>query len=60
MKLKLLGCKTVNPAEIRIHASEIQSKLLKYSNQHYKYCFIVNPLLILISSSIAQETKVIF
>ena len=49
----------LNPAEITIfHASEIQSKLLKYSNQHYKYCFIVNPLLI--SSSIAQETKVIF
>ena len=48
----------LNPVKIMIHSSEIQSKLLKYSNQRYKYHFIFNSLLI--SSSIIQETNVIF
>ena len=48
----------LNPVKITIHDSEIQSKLSRYGNQCYKYCFIVNSLLI--SSAIAQETNVIF
>ena len=34
----------LNPVKIMIHNSEIQSKLLKYSNQRYKYHFIFNSL----------------
>ena len=48
----------LNPVKITIHDSEIQSKLSRYGNQCYKYCFIVNSLSI--SSAIAQETNVIF
>ena len=48
----------LNPVKIAIHDSEIQSKLSRYGNQCYKYRFIVNSLLI--SSSIVQETNVIF
>ena len=48
----------LNPVKITVHDSEIQSKLSKYGNQRYKYCFIVNSLLI--SSSIVQEANVIF
>ena len=48
----------LNPVEVTIHDSEIQSKLSRYGNQRYKYRFIVNPLLI--SSSIVQETNVTF
>ena len=48
----------LNPAEITIHDIEIQSKLSRYGDQRYKYRFIVNSLLI--SSSILQETNVIF
>ena len=47
-----------NPVEIATHDSEVQSKLSRYGNQHYKYRFIVNSLLI--SSSIVQETNIIF
>ena len=47
-----------NPVEIATHDSEVQSKLSRYGNQHYKYRFIVNSLLI--SSSIVQETHLIF
>ena len=48
----------LNPVEITIHNSEIQSKLSRYANQRHKYRFIVNSLLI--SSSIVQETNIIF
>ena len=48
----------LNPIEITIHNSEIQSKLFRYDNQRYKYRFIVNSRLI--SSSIVQETNVTF
>ena len=48
----------LNPVEITIHNSEIQSKLFRYDNQRYKYRFIVNSRLI--SSSIVQETNVTF
>ena len=48
----------LNPVEITIHDSEIQSKLSRHGNQRYEYRFIVNSLLI--SSSMAQETNVIF
>ena len=48
----------LNPVEITIHGSEILSKLFKYGKQGYKYCFIVNSLLI--SSSIVQELNGIF
>ena len=47
-----------NPVEITIHDSEMQSKLSWHGNQRYKYCFIVNSLLI--SSSIVQETNALF
>ena len=47
-----------NPVEITIHDSEMQSKLSRHGNQRYKYCFIVNSLLI--SSSIVQETNALF
>ena len=48
----------LNPVKITIHDNEIQSKLSRYGNQCYKYCFIVNSLLI--SLSTVQETNVIF
>ena len=48
----------LNPVEITIHDSEIQSKLSRYGNQCYKYYFIVRSLLI--SSSIVEETNVFF
>ena len=48
----------LNPVEITIHNSEIQSKLSRYANQRHEYRFIVNSLLI--SSSIVQETNIIF
>ena len=63
-KIKIVGLQNrslnekLNPVKITIHDSEIQSKLSRYGNQCYKYCFIVNSLLI--SSSIVQETNVIF
>ena len=48
----------LNPVEITIHDSEVQSKLSRYDNQCYKYYFIVHSLLI--SSSIVEETNVFF
>ena len=48
----------LNPVKITIHGSEVQSKLPRYGNQCYKYCFIVSSPLI--SSSIVQESNVIF
>ena len=50
--------KKSNPVKIATRDSEVQSKLSRYRNQHYKYCFIVNSLLI--SFSIVQETNLIF
>ena len=47
----------INPKNIRINDSEIQTKLLFYSKK-YKYRFIVNSLLF--SSSIKEDTKAIF
>ena len=48
----------LNLVEITIHDSEMQSKLYKYGNQHYKYRFIVNSLLI--NPYIVQKTNAIF
>ena len=48
----------LNPIEINICDSEIQGKLSRYGTQRYKYCFIVDSLLI--SSSVVQDTNVIF
>ena len=47
----------INPIDIRIIDSEIQSKLLHYSKK-YKYRFIANNSLF--SSSVKEGTKVIF
>ena len=47
----------INPINIEISDSEIQTKLLFYSKK-YKYRFIVNSLLF--SSSIKEDTKAIF
>ena len=47
----------INPINIRIIDSEIESKLLFYSKK-YKYRFIANNLLF--SSSIVEDTNVIF
>ena len=48
----------LNPANIQIRDSEINSKLAKYSNERYKYRFIVTNLLL--SLSIEQDANVIF
>ena len=48
----------LNPIEINIRDSEIQEKLSRYGTQQYKYCFIIDSLLI--SSSVVQDTNVIF
>ena len=48
----------LNPIEINIRESQIQGKLSRYGTQRYKYCFIVDSLLI--SSSVVQDTNVIF
>ena len=48
----------LNPIEINIRDREMQGKLSRYGTQHYKYCFIVDSLLI--SSSVVQDTNVIF
>ena len=48
----------LNPIEINIRDSQIQVKLSRYGTQRYKYCFIVDSLLI--SSSVVQDTNVIF
>ena len=48
----------LNPINIQIRDSEINSKLAKYSNKKYKYCFIITNLLL--SSSIEQDTNVFF
>ena len=48
----------LNPIEINICDSEIQGKLSRYGTQRYKYCFIVDSLLI--SSLVVQETNVNF
>ena len=48
----------LSPIEINICGSEIQGKLSRYGTQCYKYCFIVDSLLI--SSSVAQDINVIF
>ena len=47
----------LNPIEINIRDSEIQGKLSKYGTQRYKYCFIIDGLLI--SSLVVQNTNVI-
>ena len=48
----------LNPIEINIHDSEIQGKLSRYGTQRYKYCFIIDSLLI--CSLVVQDTNVIF
>ena len=48
----------LNLIEINICDSEIQGKLSRYGTQRYKYCFIVDRLLI--SSLVVQDTNVIF
>ena len=48
----------LNPINVEIRDSEINSKSPKYSNQIYKYRFIITNLLL--SSSIQQDTNVIF
>ena len=48
----------LNPNNMQIRDSEINSKLAKYSNKRYKYRFIITNLLL--SSSIEQDTNVIF
>ena len=48
----------LNPINIQIRDSKINLKLTKYSNKIYKYRFIITNLLL--SSSIEQDTKVIF
>ena len=48
----------LNPIEINIRDSEIQGKLSRYGTQRYKYCFIVDSLII--SSSVVQDRNVIF
>ena len=48
----------LNPIEINIRDSQIQGKLSRYGTRCYKYCFIVDSLLI--SSSVVQDTNVIF
>ena len=51
-------CEKMNPTEINIGDSEIQGKLSRYGTQRYKYCFIIDSLLI--SLSVVQDTNVIF
>ena len=46
----------LNPIEINIHVSEIQGKLSRYGTQQYKYCFIIDSLLI--SSSVHWLHKI--
>ena len=48
----------LNPIEITICDSKIQGKLSNNGTQRYKYCFIVDSLLI--TSSAVQDTNVIF
>ena len=48
----------LNPIDINIHDSEIQGKLSRYGTQRYKYCFIIDSLLI--CSLFVQDTNVIF
>ena len=48
----------LNPIDINIHDSEIQGKLSRYGTQRYKYCFIIDSLLI--CSLVVQDTNVIF
>ena len=48
----------LNPIEINIHDSEIQGKLSRYGTQRYKYCFIIDSLLI--CSLVVQDANVIF
>ena len=48
----------LNSIEINIGDSEIQEKWSRYGTQRYKYCFIIDSLLI--SSLVVQDTNVIF
>ena len=48
----------LNPINIQIKDSKINSKLAKYSNKRYKYHFIITNLLL--SSLIEQDTNFIF
>ena len=63
-KFKIVGLQNYNEDEklnlidINIRDIEMQGKLSKYDIQRYKYCFIVDS--ILISSLVAQDTNVIF
>ena len=63
-KFKIVGLQNYNVDEklnlidINIRYIEMQRKLSKYDTQRYKYCFIVDS--ILISSLVVQDTNVIF
>ena len=63
-KFKIVGLqnynvdKKLNLIDINIRDIEMQGKLSKYDTQRYKYCFIVDS--ILISSLVVQDTNVIF
>ena len=48
----------LNPINIQITVIEINSKLANYSNERYKYRFIITNLLL--CSSIEQDRNVIF
>ena len=48
----------LNPIDIHIRGSKINSRLAKYLNKRYEYRFIITNLLL--SSSIEQDTNVIF
>ena len=48
----------LNSIEINIGDSEIQEKWSRYGTQRYKYCFIIDSLLI--CSLVVQDTNVIF
>ena len=64
MKLEFLAfkfiayIKNLTQIEINICNSEIQGKLSRYGTQRYKYCFIIDSLLITLS--VVQDTAVIF
>ena len=63
MNLKVLDFnlnEKLNLIDITIKDSATQEKLAKYSNWHYKYRFINYSNIIVISSTVVRDTKVIF
>ena len=63
-EIRIVGIQNYNvhekldPIEINIRDSEIQGKLSIYGTQRYKYCFIIDSLLII--SSVVQDANVVF